>query len=270
MAPPNVLNIAGRVYSITGGASGIGLATAHLLAREGAAAIWIADVQTDLFDKVRAELNDTNKDTKIYLDKIDVGDSAQVDQWVQRIVEESGGIHGSANVAGGGDPMPPMGGEVPALLSLTDDAWRRIFRLNADGTMYCTRAQVRAMVKMDKGSHPAIVNVGSIASLVPGAGGYAYGASKVACDYFSQNVAKDIFPTGLRINCVLPGMTLTPLLQSTMGPNPAEKFQGNTAIDASKMSLISAEDVARTIVWLMSEHSLTVNGASVTVGQGRP
>ncbi|TLD11139.1 hypothetical protein PgNI_05463 [Pyricularia grisea] len=237
-----------KVYSITGGASGNGLATAKLLAREGAAAIWIADVQAELFDKARSELNETNNNTKIYLDRVDVGDSAQVHQWVQRMVSESGGIHGSANAAGIVDPVLPMGrrgtGSRPPY-----------------GRGVATHLSLRAMLKMEKVSNPAIVNVASIAALTTGMGGYAYGASKAACDYFNQSVAKDGFGRVLGINSVLPGPTLTPLSKDR-ATNGINGRRGTTPI--------YPEDVARTIVWLLSEHSFTVNGASVPVGQGRP
>ncbi|KAI6355241.1 hypothetical protein MCOR25_008283 [Pyricularia grisea] len=126
------------------------------------------------------------------------------------------------------------------------------------------------MLKMEKGSNPAIVNVASIAALTTGMGGYAYGASKAACDYFNQSVAKDGFGRVLRINSVLPGPTLTPLLKVGLGAWSDEDRATNGINGRRGTTPIYPEDVARTIVWLLSEHSLTVNGASVPVGQGRP
>ncbi|TLD09550.1 hypothetical protein PspLS_11859 [Pyricularia sp. CBS 133598] len=256
----------GRVFSITGGASGIGLATAKLLARHGAAAIWIADIQSKLFDKVGKELSEINKDTKFYFDKIDVGDSLQVDQWVQRIVAESGGLHGAANVAGVTDQILRMGGKEPVTLSIDDDQWRRIFRINTEGVMYCVRAEIRAMLKMDKGSNPAIVNVASIAGITPGAGSVSYGASKAACVHFTQSVGKDLSGRGVRINGVLPGAVWTPMLMRATGQFPDMSDAAAVGPPAGS-GILMPEEVAEAIVWMLSEKCLNLNGVCLPIGE---
>ncbi|KAH8842766.1 hypothetical protein MCOR27_011480 [Pyricularia oryzae] len=270
MVSKSGIDMTGRVFSITGGASGIGLATAQLLARNGAAAIWIADVQSELFDKVRKKLNDINQNTKIYLDKVDVGNSAEVDQWVQRIVAESGGLHGAANVAGVAATYRHTDGEQPSTLEMDDDEWRRVFRVNADGVMYCTRAQVRAMVKMDKGSNPAIVNVSSLAATKASATLLAYAASKAACAHFTQCVAKDLAGRGLRINSVLPGGVWTPMVMKAIGISPDSADDADpveVAAQAQNAGCILPEEAAEAIVWLLSENCLQLNGIAVPIGE---
>ncbi|TLD19103.1 hypothetical protein PspLS_09831 [Pyricularia sp. CBS 133598] len=273
MPSPLGINMAGRVFAITGGASGIGLATAELLARHGAAAIWIADMQTGLFDKTQKQLNDINKDTEVYLDKVDVSDSAQVEQWVERIVTKSGVLHGALNSAGIAYPFGPIGGEEPAILKEDTELWRRVLNINLEGTVYCTKAEVQAMLKMAKGSNPAIVNVASMAAINHHVGAFAYGSSKAAVTHFSQTMSNDVAVHGLRVNCVLPGAVYTPMLESSVGlaaPKGGKDNATATASSGHQAQGIYPEDVARVIVWLLSEHSLTVNGVNLPVGGGQP
>ncbi|KAF5682672.1 oxidoreductase [Fusarium circinatum] len=237
------INVTGRVFSVTGGASGMGLATATFLARHGAAAVWIADPQTARFDHARKEITAANSSTDVHLEAVDVSDSKQ--------------------------PMSLKIPNGPNLLGETDDVWRRIMSVNLDGVMYCTRAQVRAMLGMEKGSNPAIVNVSSMGAITHGGALYAYATSKAGCEHFTRNVAKDVFPYGIRINGVLPGNTTTPMSDQFFEGLPQEmRDQAMAKIGLS--SNIQPEDIARAVVWLLSENSLTVNGVSLPVGEGAP
>ncbi|KAL5942656.1 hypothetical protein ACKVV1_001499 [Pyricularia oryzae] len=251
MATHYGINTTGRVYSITGGASGMGRATAHLLARHGAAAIWITDKQTSLFDQVRKEVKEINQDTEVYLEDVDVGDNAQVQDWVQRIIKTSGALHGSANLAG--IPQKAYTGGRPAILIESDQEWERILRVNLDG-----------------GSHPAIVNVTSVVALTHNAGTYAYQVSKAACEHFTKAVANDVGKYGIRVNSVLPGSTLTPMTKVFFGDIPEGKFEETMEAYGLPATPLQPEDVARVIVWLLSENSLDVNGIGLPVGGSEP
>jgi chanoclavine-I dehydrogenase len=156
MAPRLGINLAGRVFSVAGGASGVGLATATRLACHGAAAVCIADPQTARFDGAREHIKAANSFTDVHFEAVDVSDSKQVNSWIERIISKSGGLHGSANVTGIPQTIKLHDGK-PDLLEETDDHWRKIMSVNLDGVMYCTLAQVRAMMRMEKGSNPAIV-----------------------------------------------------------------------------------------------------------------
>jgi chanoclavine-I dehydrogenase len=116
--------ISGRVFAITGGASGIGAATIHELARQNASAIWIGDWNDKAFSTVTKEINDINPSIQVYTKKLDVSDSKAIDAWVDKIVEVSGGIHGAVNLAGIGQSAPVAeeyyAGKTPAIL-LEDD-----------------------------------------------------------------------------------------------------------------------------------------------------
>jgi chanoclavine-I dehydrogenase len=174
-----------------------------MLAQLGAGAIWVADWNTDNLAKLKEDMSNLGISTEIYTHRVDVSDSKQVSDWVDAIITRSGALHGAANVAG--VSQPAFSGTHPAILTQTDDDWRRVFGVNIDGIMHCTRAQVRAMVDMPKGTRPAIVNVSSMASLLRGPSAFAYGASKAACTHFTSCVAKDVYQSGIRVNTVSPG-----------------------------------------------------------------
>jgi chanoclavine-I dehydrogenase len=291
MAPGKaIFSLAGRVFGITGGASGIGLATASLLAQNGSKAIWIADRQTNLFDSVYTQLKAISPSVDIHLDNVDVSKSAEVDSWIDKIVTTSGALHGAANVAGVPEFAVMSDIDTPMLVEQTDEEWRRIHSVNLDGMMFCTRAQFRVMHKMPKGSNPSIVNVSSLAAVLHGGQCYAYSTSKAATEHFTRSAAKDGFRHGIRVNGVLPGklpcfisLFVKILIQSfwlvgnTRTPMREEFFKGasdEAVKDILKkmdlMGVVEPVDVGRAIVWLLSEDSLNVNGVSLTVGEGAP
>jgi chanoclavine-I dehydrogenase len=195
-----------RVISVTGGASGMGAATCRLLAEKGAKAICVGDYNTANFESLTAELKAISPKTEILFTKLDVQKSAEVDKWVEDIVAKFGRLDGCANVAGVPQPVGVRG--KPAILEETDDSWNRTLGVNLNGIFYCTRAQVRAMLKQPKEKHPSIVNVSSIGSMLHTPDCFAYGASKRAAASFSSSVAKDVYSFGIRVNTVSPGMWL--------------------------------------------------------------
>lgn len=194
--------LASKVFTVTGGASGMGAATAKLLAQCGAAAVCIGDYNDSNFAAIRAAVRQINSSTSIITTKLDVSSSRDVGSWISSVVEKFGRLDGSANVAG----VPQVVGAraKPAILEESDETWRRTMEVNIDGIMYCTREQVRAMVGLPK-ARRSIVNVASLASVLHTPDAYAYGASKRACASFSSSVAKDVHSFGIRVNTVSPG-----------------------------------------------------------------
>ncbi|KAF4470149.1 oxidoreductase [Fusarium albosuccineum] len=264
----SLFNMNSRTFSVTGGASGMGAATVRLLAHHGAGAIWIADRNEENFYKIREEIAQINPLTNIYTHKVDVSDPKQVDDWVARIIADSGALHGAANVAG--LSQPAFTEKKPAILAETNDNWARVMSVNLNGIMYCTRSQVAVMVNMPKGGHPAIVNVSSIASLLRGPSAFAYGASKAACAHFTSCVAKDVYPFGIRVNTVSPGNTYTAMTKEFFGHMSREETEQQLNKLGVNIRMLEADDVARVIVWLLSEAAMDVNGVNLPVGEGAP
>lgn len=144
------LSLEGKVFAITGGASGIGLATAKSLARKGAI-VCIADVNQAALDSAGSFFNSQKRSFKASI--LDVSKRSDVESWIGSIVSEFGRLDGAANVAG----IIGKGHGRDAVTDLDDGEWDRIIAVNLTGMMYCLRAELNRLV--DGGS---IVNVASI------------------------------------------------------------------------------------------------------------
>jgi len=258
-------SLASKVFAVTGGASGMGAATCRLLAKRGAAGICIGDWNETNFTSMKKELKDINSSTQVLTTKLDVSQAASVNSWIDEIISKFGRLDGAANVAGVAQAVGTR--KTPTILEETDEAWRRTMGINLDGIFYCTRAEVKAMVTLPKQPR-AIVNVSSMVSFMHGPDTYAYGASKSACAYFGSCVAKDVFPLGIRVNTVSPGPTDTPMMPQFFGGMDAA--QGAAVTAAMGLSFLSADDIARQIVYLLSEDSEHIAGVNLAVGAGAP
>jgi chanoclavine-I dehydrogenase len=271
-----------KVFAITGGASGMGAATARLLAEKGASAICIADVLDKNFSSIQESIKQINPSTEVHCQVVDVSSSESVDKRITDIIATLGDLQGVANVAGLPQSIGARG--VPAILEETDSAWDKILGVNLNGVFYCTRAAVRAMKELPTGTDRAIVNVASMASLQHNPDAYAYRTAKAGCAHFTQSVAKDTITLGIRVNCVSPGMhaypvmllfLITDILIGVTNTPMLNKFF--SVSDETKRGYLSSgwtsmrpEDVARVIVWLLSEESLSVFGCNINVGAGVP
>lgn len=145
--------LSGKVFAITGGASGIGLATAKILATRGAT-VCIADV--DPVALKEAESLFGSHGLPFMVTKVDVSKRTQVDSWIESIIKTHGRLDGAANVAG----VIGKDHGIAAVSELEDEEWDKIIGVNLTGTMYCLRAELRNIA--DGGS---IVNVSSIHGL---------------------------------------------------------------------------------------------------------
>lgn len=144
------MSFSGKVYAITGGASGIGLATVKLLAEQGAI-VCFSDVNTTALAETEAYLKE--KGAKFTATKVDVSKRAEVEAWIDGIVKEFGQLDGAANIAG----IIGKHHSIHSVGELEDDEWDKIIAVNLTGCMYCMRAELRNI--KDGGS---IVNMASI------------------------------------------------------------------------------------------------------------
>ncbi|KAI1658825.1 short chain dehydrogenase/oxidoreductase CpoX2 [Daldinia decipiens] len=258
--------VTGGIFAVTGGLSGIGAATSRLLADRGAAFICVGDVSSKNLAQLKNEIKELNPATVVDFTVLDVTSSQQVEQWIQGIVTKYGDLNGAANVAGIGQGAGLR--TTPTIIAETDAEWDQVMKVNLDGVFFCTRAEVRAMKDLPRRDR-SIVNVSSIAAFLHLPDVYAYGTSKGATAYLTDCVAADAISLGIRVNGVSPGITNTPMLPKFM-PSANSFKDIEDSYKREGFSLIQPEDVARTIVWLLSTDSRPVYGANVNVGAGKP
>ena len=230
---------AGKTVIVTGAGSGIGRATASRIAREGGRVIAV-DVSQERLDEFAAEHLGAHIVTLV----ADITDDAKVAE----IVGAAGArIDGLANVAGIMDDMTPIG-------ELTDAVWKRVFAVNVDGTMKLMRAVAPVMLAQGYGS---IVNTASEAALRGSAAGVAYTASKHAVVGLTKSTAFMYGPSGLRVNAVAPGATITNIEATFASPLGAERVRQAMAVlpDAAE-----AEALAASITFLLSDDGVNING----------
>lgn len=144
------MSLDGKVFAITGGCSGIGLATAQIISKKGAT-VCLADIDPQAIGNAEAYFSPLNVPFMISL--VDISKKVEVEGWIDAIVAKYGRLDGAANVAG----VIGKGHGVTTVTELDDDEWHKIIAVNVTGTMYCMRAELRKIV--DGGS---IVNVSSI------------------------------------------------------------------------------------------------------------
>jgi len=158
-------SLASKVFAVSGGASGMGLAICRMLAAAKVKAISIDDFQDANFDAIRKGLQSINPSTEVRTVKVDVSSSASVTAWISGIILSFGTLDGAVNAAGMAQPVGLR--KSPAILSETDEMFKRMVGINLEGVFYCSKEQIRIMMELPKASR-SIVNITSIASPVHG------------------------------------------------------------------------------------------------------
>ena len=190
---------AGRVAFLTGAGSGIGAATARLLARQGAAVV-IGDIDEAAGRRVAGELEAQGaRASSVHLD---VSDAGSVEEAIDCAAAAHGRLDLAVNAAGITGHLVPCG-----QYDLSE--WHRIIGINLTGLFLCMRAEIRQMEKCGGG---AIVNLSSIMGQAALAGTVAYAASKHGVEGATKAAALDYAAKGIRINAVAPGYVDTPLI----------------------------------------------------------
>lgn len=246
-------NFEGRVALVTGGNSGMGLATARAFAHAGAA-VTVAGLGEESLDRAVVEIQ-TAGGTAIGI-HCDVADEAQVAVMVERTVAEFGRLDAAYNNAGIQVPASDIADQ-----SAKD--YDRISAVNQRSVWACMKHELRQMRKQGSG---AIVNCSSIGGIVGRAGIAAYHGTKHGVIGLTRSVALEYAERGIRINVVCPGTIDTPMVSDMLDQGMLK--MDNLLRDLPMKRLGKAEEIADAVLWLCSSGSTFVTGHALLVDGG--
>ena len=250
--------LADKVMLVTGGASGIGRATALAGAREGARLI-IADTQEEGGHHTAHLI--TEKGGEAIFVQTDVTQATEVEALIATAVARYGRLdcaHNNAGISGRGI----AGGHRVLTAEYPDERWHRVIAINLTGVWLCMKYELQQMLTQGGG---AIVNTASVAGLVGLVGNAAYVASKHGVVGLTKTAAVEYAKHGIRVNCVCPGYIHTPMTGPGMqDPDPMAMMIASEPV--GRMG--NPEEVAEAVVWLCSEAASFVTGHTMAVDGG--
>ena len=246
--------LAGKVAIVTGGASGIGRATALLFAREDAA-VCIADIDGDGAELVTSIMADGGR--AIFV-KADVADAAQCSVVVETTIDAFGRLDILCNNAGIVQRA--------SVVDTDEESWDRVMAVNSKSVYLMSRRAIPEIIEWGGGS---IINTASGWGLAGGPRAAAYCASKGAVVQLTKAMAIDHGPDNVRVNCICPGDTDTPMLrgEAEMIGEALDGFlESSTKRPLGRVG--RAEEIAEAALWLASDRSSFVTGAALVVDGG--
>lgn len=245
------MRLSGKTALVTGSNRGIGKAMIEKMASEGASIIAHARKKTDDFEIF---LDDLSKHYKVMVKPVyfELTDTDEMREAMQPIIRGEGAIDilvNNAGVAHGG------------FFAMTKvQTIRDVFDVNLFAAMELTQMVLRKMMRQKSGS---IINMSSIAALHVRAGNSAYGVSKAAIKAWTETLATEVAPYGIRVNAIAPSLTDTEMAKLM------ENKAGKEMLSASAMErLATPEEIANVAVFLASDDSSFVNGHTVVVNGG--
>lgn len=242
-----------KVTVVTGGASGIGKATALAFSREGANVV-VADISVEMGDEVVSMIKQVGGEA-IFV-KTDVSQAAQVQSLVQSTINTYGRLDYACNNAG-------IEGLMASTAECSEDNWDRTININLKGVWLCMKYEIPEMLKQSAG---AIVNIASVAGLVGFAGLPAYAASKGGIVQLTRTAALEYAKLGIRINAVCPGGIETPMIDRLSATNAELEDSLSTAHPMGRLG--KPEEIAQAVVWLCSDAASFVTGHPMVIDGG--
>ena len=245
----------GGVAIVTGGASGIGLAAAQRLAREGARVAVV-----DRADPAAAVQGIAAAGGEAWGVRADVSDEGQVTAMVDQVLSRGGRVDALVNAAGIGSPRPVTIDEA------TMAEWHALCGVNLTGTFLCCRAVIPAMRREGGGT---IVNIASELGLVGAPRNAMYGATKGAVIQLTRALAVDHAADQIRVNCVCPGPVDTPLLRGSVSRAADPEAKLRAEVSSTLLGRLGRpEEIANLIHFLVSDEASFMTGSIVVADGG--
>jgi NAD(P)-dependent dehydrogenase (short-subunit alcohol dehydrogenase family) len=242
-----------KVVVITGGASGIGRATALAFARHGTKVI-IGDIDLAGAKDTVASIKGNGGEADCL--KVDVTKSSDVQAMVARAVVQYGGLDFAFNNAG-------LVGSAAGVVDTSEEDWAHVLATNLTGMWLCMKYEIPEMLKRGKG---AIVNNGSVAGLIGAPAAVANVSSKHGVTGLTKSAALQYATQGLRVNAVAPGYVRTPTLARFIAAHPAAEAAMLSVVPQGRMC--EPEEIADAVIFLCSDAASHITGHVMPVDGG--
>ena len=239
-----------KIALITGGSRGIGAACVRAFAEDGYAVAFLYNNSRDKAETLVQSLQVEGRDVSAY--QCDVSDPAQVQAVIADILRTYRRVDALVNCAG----IAHIG----LFTDMTEDEWDHLFAVNVRSAFSVTRAVLPGMISAQKGS---IVNVSSMWGEVGASCEVAYSATKAALIGMTKALAKEVGPSGVRVNCVTPGV-----IDTDMNAQLTEDDRAALSDETPLGRIGEAAEVAQTILFLCSEGASFITGQIVGVSGG--
>lgn len=239
-----------QVALVSGGSRGIGRAIVEELCRGGCSVIFLyrsAQTQAEALVQRMREAGLTCEGLRC-----DVADSGAVNEAVRYVLKHYGRIDLLVNNA--------AVSHISLFTDVTDDMWREIFSVNVDGAFYLSRAVLPGMISRKSG---VIVNISSMWGQVGASCEVAYSATKAALIGMTKALAQEVGPSGIRVNCVCPGVIDTEM-NAHLSPEDLAALADETPL----CRIGTPEEVAKTVAFLAGEGAAFITGQVIGVNGG--
>jgi NAD(P)-dependent dehydrogenase (short-subunit alcohol dehydrogenase family) len=264
------MRLRGKVAIVTGAARGIGAGIARCLHAEGAH-LAIVDLDGSEAEKTAAALGDRAAGFAA-----DVSDESETERVTARVVERFGGVDVLVNNAGGGRDLQSIGGLGNPFTRITQPGWDEQLATNLRTTFAASKAAIPAIEKRGGG---AIVNIASIAGLIPAVAIPAYGAAKAGVISLTKSLALELAPKDIRVNAICPGFLWTrawEMLATLMKAGvpeyatlePREIFLDFVRKGVPLGREQTPEDIGKLVLYLASDDARNVTGQAISVDGG--
>jgi NAD(P)-dependent dehydrogenase (short-subunit alcohol dehydrogenase family) len=243
-----------KVAIVTGSGAGIGRATALALADAGAAVV-VAELVPETAEAAVQELRSRgHRALKVV---VDARDSRQVEDMVRQTVDEFGRIDILVNNAGGLKEWVPI-------VDMSEEVWDEIFAVNLKTAFLCSREVGKVMIA--RGTAGSVINFSSIGGFSNRLGLVHYGAAKGAVRLFTDGLAKEWAPHGIRVNAIAPGYVETPMSNEIYRNKPGLKERRMGMIPLGRQAKV--DEFATVVVFLASDASSYITGQTILVSGG--